>query len=168
MWYQIRCESARVRSAEGPQNIAQRLLFEHFKARHVVGADSDEERLQPGQDGDTGEETAGSDYGGSYASQLSMGSMRCSMRDILSGVSRAASSTKTKMRRMRRRERSTRAGGAVHRDGDDNNDDDESSSDDDSRMLRSTTRSGIRNVKPPSREQRVIRARETYNPDDYD
>jgi hypothetical protein len=164
MWYQIRCESSRVRSAEGPQNIAQRLLFEHFKARHVVGADSDEERLQTGQDGDTGEETAGSDYGSSV-SQSSKGSMRSSMRDILSGVSRAAESTKTKMRRMRRRER--RAGaGSGHRGGDDKND--ESSSDDDIRMLRSTARSGIRSVKPPIREQRVIRARETLNPDDYD
>lgn len=85
------------------------------------------------------------------------------MRDILGGVSRAASSTKTKMRRMRRQERRA---GDHRRDGDEN--DDESSSDDDSRMLRSTARSGIRNLKPPRREQRIIRARETYNPDDYD
>ena len=161
MWYQIRSESARVRSAEGPQNLAQRLLFEHFKARHVVGVDSDEERNQMGHDVDTGGETAGSEYGSS--AQSSLGSMRSSMRDILSGVSRAASSTKTKMRRMRRR---NRRAGDHRRDGNEN--DEESSSDDDNRMLRSTARSGIRTMKLPRREQRIIRVRETYNPDDYD
>lgn len=154
LWYHIRTESARVRAADGPRNILQHLLFEHFKARHVVGVDSEEEKSQ----GETGGETAGSEYESSTTQSTTWS--RSSMRDILSGMSRAAASSKVKMRRMHRQRRRNGSVGV--------GDEDDSSSDDDARMNRHTARSGIRSAKPPVREQRVIRARETFDPDDYD